>query len=157
LLTVPVPSVVLPSLNVTVPVAVLDEIVAVNVTEVPKAEGFEDDDRVVVVLALFTVWVRADDMLLLQLESPPYAPVIEWEPAVRVEVLKVAFPLLRLPVPNVVLPSLNVTVPVQVEGATVAVNFTEDPYVEGLDDDVSVIVEFALLTVCVRVDEVLLL
>ena len=71
LLTLPVPSVVLPSLNVTVPVAVVDEIVAVNVTEEPTADGFEDDETVVVVLALLTVCVRADDVLLLQLESPP--------------------------------------------------------------------------------------
>ena len=73
----------------------------------------------------------------------------------RVEVLKVAFPLLRLPVPSVVLPSLNVTVPVHAEGVTVAVNLTEDPYVEGLEEDVTVTLEFALLTVCVNGDEVL--
>ena len=65
------PSVVVPSLNVTVPVAVVDEIVAVKVTEDPKAEGFADDDTVVVELALFTVCVRADEVLVLQFESPP--------------------------------------------------------------------------------------
>lgn len=78
-------------------------------------------------MALFTVCVRADDVLLLQFESPPYDPVIECDPAVKVEVLRVAFPLLRVPVPSAALPSLNVTAPVQVDGATVAVNFTEEP------------------------------
>ena len=53
--------------------------------------------------------------------------MIEWDPPLRVDVVKVAFPLLKVPVPSVVLPSLNVTVPVHVEGVTVAVNLTEDP------------------------------
>jgi hypothetical protein len=127
LLTLPVPSVVLPSLNVTVPVVVVEETVAVNVTEEPKVDGFEDDDNVMVVLALFTVCVTEDEALALQFESPAYDPVTECDPAVRVDVLKVAFPLLRVPVPRVVLPSLNVTVPAQVDGVTVAVNLTEEP------------------------------
>ena len=71
--------------------------------------------------------------------------------------MKVAFPLLRVPVPRVVLPSLKVTVPVHFEGVIVAVNFTEDPYVEGFKDDATVAVEVALLTVCVSVDDVLAL
>jgi hypothetical protein len=87
LLTLPLPSVVLPSLNVTVPVAVVDETVAVNVTEELNADGFDDDESVVVVLALLTVWVRADDVLLLQFESPAYDPVTECDPAISVEVL----------------------------------------------------------------------
>jgi len=64
-------------------------------------------------------------------------------------------PLLRVPVPSVVLPSLKVTVPVATDGVTVAVNVTEEPYVDGFADEVSVTVEVALLTVCVSVDEVL--
>ena len=71
LLTLPLPSTVLPSLNVTVPVAVVAEIVAVNVTGEPIADGFADDDNVVVVLALFTVCDKADEVLPLQFESPP--------------------------------------------------------------------------------------
>ena len=94
-------------------------------------------------------------MLLLQFESPPYAPVIECDPAVNVEVLSVAFPLLRVPVPRVVVPSLNVTVPPHVDGATVPVNFTEEPYVDGFAEDDTVVVELALLTVCVTADDVL--
>ena len=81
--------------------------------------------------------------------------MIECAPAVSVDVLKVAFPLPRAPVPNVELPSLKVTVPVAPGGVTVAVNFTDEPYVEGFADEATVIVEFALLTVCDRAEEVL--
>jgi hypothetical protein len=73
--------------------------------------------------------------------------VIECDPAVRVDVLRVAFPLLRLPLPKVVLPSLNVTVPVHVEGVTVAVSLTDEPYIEGFAEDDKPVVEFALFTV----------
>ena len=51
-----------------------------------------------------------------------------------------AFPLLSVPVPRVVVPSLNVTVPVAADGVTVAVNVTEFPYVEGLAEEASVVV-----------------
>lgn len=44
----PVPRVVVPSLNVTEPVAPLVT-VAVNVTDAPEVEGFSEEDRVVVV------------------------------------------------------------------------------------------------------------
>jgi hypothetical protein len=69
----------------------------------------------------------------------------------------VATPPLRDPVPNVVLPSLNVTVPVAIDGETVAVKVTDVPYVDGFRDEVSATVVFALFTVCVNVDEVLVL
>jgi hypothetical protein len=52
---------------------------------------------------------------------------------------------------------LNVTVPVAVEGVTVAVKVTEVWYVEGFSDDATVVVVFALFTVCVSVEDVLLL
>ena len=51
--SVPLPSVVEPSLNVTVPVAVLGDTVAVSVIDWPNVEGFADDESVVVVLVLF--------------------------------------------------------------------------------------------------------
>jgi hypothetical protein len=114
-------------LNVTVPLADVDDTVAVKVTDEPNAEGFEDDETVVRVFALLIVWVSADDVLLLQFESPAYEPVIECDPAARAEVLNVALPLLSVPLPTVALPSLNVTVPVQVDGLSVAVNLTEEP------------------------------
>ncbi len=127
LLIVPVPSVVLPSVNVTVPVAVEGETVAVNVTDEPYVDGFADEANITVVLALFTVWVNTEDVLLLSFVSPPYEAVIEFDPTASVEVLYVAIPLLIVPVPNVVLPFLNVTVPVAVAGESVAVNVTELP------------------------------
>jgi hypothetical protein len=48
-LNVPVPSVVAPSLNVTVPLAALGVTVAVKVTLAPKVEGFRLEANVVVV------------------------------------------------------------------------------------------------------------
>jgi len=70
-LIVPVPSVVLPSVNVTVPVAVPGVTVAVNVTGKPYADGFADEASVTVVLVLLTVCVRVVDVLLLSFVSPP--------------------------------------------------------------------------------------
>jgi hypothetical protein len=83
--------------------------------------------------------------------------VIECDPTASVEVLKVACPLLIVPVPSVVLPSLNVTVPVAVAGVTVAVNVTEEAYVDGFADEARATVVLTLLTVCVSTDDVLLL
>jgi hypothetical protein len=79
--SIPVPSVVLPSLKVTVPVGVPDPgdtglTVAVSVTDWPKTEGFTEEVTVVVVFAWFTVWVRVFDVLLAKAELPPYAAVI---------------------------------------------------------------------------------
>ena len=48
-----------------------------------------------------------------------------------------------MPVPSVVLPSVNVTVPVAVAGVTVAVNVTGEPYEDGFADEVSVTVVLA--------------
>jgi len=80
---------------------------------------------------------------------------MECDPAVSIEVLKVAFPLLIVPVPSAVLPSLNVTVPGAAEGETVAVNVTDEPYVEGLFDEANETVVFAFFTVCVSTEDVL--
>ena len=70
-MSVPVPSFVLPSANVTVPVAVVGFTVAVNVTTAPYADGLADEASVTVVFALFTVCVSAVDVLLLSFASPP--------------------------------------------------------------------------------------
>jgi hypothetical protein len=59
----PVPSVVLPSVNVTVPVAFTGVTVVANVTDEPCADGFADEASVTVVLALFTVWVSTAEVL----------------------------------------------------------------------------------------------
>ena len=62
----PVPSVVAPSMNVTVPVGVAEPplvTVAVKVTEEPDMEGFAPEARAVEVNACCTVWVSAADVL----------------------------------------------------------------------------------------------
>ena len=73
------PSIVLESLNCTIPVAVLGETVAVNVTELPVVNGFFDDTSVVVVVARliwFTVCASADEVLVASFVSPKYAAVM---------------------------------------------------------------------------------
>src|SRR2546427_649855 len=73
-----------------------------------------------------------------------------------------ARPELSVPVPNVVAPSLKVTVPVgvPVPGAvavTVAVNVTDWPETDGFGDETTALEVLALLTVWVRLAEVLVL
>jgi hypothetical protein len=68
LLTVAVPSAVPPLLNVTVPVTD-DGNVSVNVTEVPKVEGFRDDVSADVGDAFETVCAAVPVAVLL-VESP---------------------------------------------------------------------------------------
>ena len=69
LLRVPLPSEVAPSKNVTVPVTVEAETVAVKVTVWPEVEGFRLEARLVVVLVLevelLTVCDKMADTLLL--------------------------------------------------------------------------------------------
>ena len=75
-LNVPVPNVFAPSLKVTVPVGVpppglFTVTMAVKVTNWPEVEGLVDDETVVVVFAVLTVWMRAgSDVLLLNVLSP---------------------------------------------------------------------------------------
>jgi hypothetical protein len=107
LLMVLVPSVVLPFLKVTVPVAADGVTVAVNVTDELNVDGFADEARVTVEFALLTVCVSAEDVLELYVELPPYPAVIEFEPTASVAVLYVALPPLSVPVPSVVLPVLE--------------------------------------------------
>ena len=78
--------------------------------------------------------------------------MIKCVPTLKVEVEKVATALaLSVPVPSVVDPSLNVTVPVGVPElveVTVAVNVTDCPNVDGLGDEVSeVVLGFAMTSV----------
>jgi uncharacterized membrane protein len=51
--------------NVTVPVAVVGVTTAEKVTDEPYVDGFADEPNVVIVVAGFTVWVSAEDVLLL--------------------------------------------------------------------------------------------
>jgi hypothetical protein len=160
-LSVPVPSVVAPSRNVTVPVGVppVPVTVAVNVTDWPAVEGLTEEVSVVVLAFVFTTWVTTEDVLAAKLESPPYCAVIEWEPRASVDVENDAAPPLSVPVPSVVAPSRNVTVPVGIPPVpvTVAVNVTGWPIVEGLTEEPStVVVALRLFTTCVTTDDVLM-
>ena len=80
---------------------------------------------------------------------------MEWLPTERLELAKVATPPLSVPVPKVIAPSRNVTVPVAVEGDTVAVKVTDWPDVEGLRLEAALVVVFALFTVCTNNGEML--
>jgi hypothetical protein len=86
-------------------------------------------------------------VLVPNVESPEYFAVIECDPAARVEVVSVALPALKVPVPIEFVPSRNETVPDGVPGEvllTVAVNVTDCPVVDGLADDVTEVVLLAV-------------
>lgn len=81
-------------------------------------------------------------------------------PTAKAEVTIAATPPLRVPVPNTVVPFLNVTVPggVPAPGATaftVAVNFTAWPKTAGFTEEATVVAVAALFTVCASAGEVL--
>jgi hypothetical protein len=72
----------------------------------------------------------------------------------------VATPFLRVPVPRTEVPSIKVTLPVGVPAddgllETLAVNVTERPLLDGLDDDPSDTDDVALFTVWVKTADVL--
>src|SRR5438876_750696 len=105
-LRVRVPNDVLPSKNCTEPVAVTGETTAVKVTVCPVFDGLGLEVSVVVVLALFTLSMSAEDVLPPKVASLPYTAVIEWAPAARLEVGNVATPLASSnDEPRIVLPS----------------------------------------------------
>jgi hypothetical protein len=73
----------------------------------------------------------------------------------------VAFPLTRLPEPNIAPPFSNVTVPAGVPllgetAATLAVNVTDWPNADGSCEELTVVELDALFTVCDSAGEVLL-
>ena len=71
--------------------------------------------------------------------------MIEWVPTESVLTVRVATPLLMVPVPIDVAPSSKVTVPVA-PAVTVAVKVTLAPKVDGLGEDARVTVGVALFT-----------
>ena len=96
-----------------------------------------------------TFCVTTAEVFVLKLASPLYTAVSECDAAESVEVVKVAWPELRVLVASEVAPSLNVTVPVGVPTpgattATVAVKVTDCPKQAGLSEEISVAVVFAL-------------
>jgi hypothetical protein len=74
-----------------------------------------------------------------------------WLPAVRVEVVSIAFPPLTGTVPRIVEPFSNVTVPVGMPlpavGLTAAVNVTGIPTAEGLFEELNAVTLAFLLAV----------
>ena len=84
---------------------------AVKVTDCPKFDGFSDEAKAVVVVALFTTWLTVFDLLGAKFKSPPYTALIAVVLAMSAEVVKLAEPPLNVPVPNTFVPFTNVTVP----------------------------------------------
>ena len=94
LFNVPVPSVVVPSLNVTPANGVPEPgattlTCAVKVTESADNDGFKEEVSVVETAALFTTCEYTGEMLPEKYVSPLYTAVIEWVATDRLEVLKV--------------------------------------------------------------------
>src|SRR5437773_1866632 len=140
-----------PSRKVTLPAGVpapglLAVTVAVKVTDCPDTDGLAEELTSVVVVAFFTVWVSVLEVLPLKVALPPYDAVIGCEPTASVLVTNVAWPeAFRVPVPRVVGPSLNVTVPVGVPAPlvfafTVAVKVTGCPDTDGLIEETTPVV-----------------
>ena len=127
----------------------------------PTTEGFNEDSTTALVPPWFTVCVNTAEVLPLTLVSPLYTAVMECAPSASPEVLKVVHPLpLSVPVPSVVVPSLNVTLPVAapVAGAstlTVAVKVTGWPTSVGVWEEASAVELEPGPTFCVTADEVL--
>ena len=137
--TGPVPRVVAPSLNVTVPVALLAVSVAVRVTLCATRAGLVADVSTVMVARALTVSVSADEVLVRLLTSPPYTAVRLWLPAVKNVAENVAVPAVTIPVPSVVAPSLNVTFPLAEVPVTAAVSVTALPTGTGLAAETTVV------------------
>jgi hypothetical protein len=118
-------------------------------------DGFPEEVSNVLVLALLTTWLKADEVPVTKLESPPYVAVIEWVPTDSADVVKGALPPASVAVPSVVEPTLKVTVPVGVPEAgptalTVAVKTTTCPKTDGFADELTDVVVPPWFTVSVR-------
>ena len=158
------PSVLTPSLNVTVPVGVAGPLlvvtVAVNVTDAPTTTEAPLVESPTPVVACCTVSVSVAEVLPALFVSPPNTAVTALEPTVSALVLNVATPEgFNMPVPSVLEPSLNVIVPVGIAepllAVTVAVKVMVAPTVEELRLAVSVVVVVICCTLCVSAAEVL--
>jgi hypothetical protein len=125
--------------------------VAVNVTDCPNTIKGAEETTVVVVLALFTVWFSAVDVLVVKFESPLYTAVIEsLVPVGSALVVHVAVsgevPLSACELhPDIdVPPTLKLTEPLGMPDplpvtVTVAVNVTDWPNTEGFVPEVTVV------------------
>jgi hypothetical protein len=149
--------------NITDPVASDGETVAVKVKGCPVVYGFGEKVRVIVGTSFVTVSVRLAEVTLLLLASPLYVALTKCVFADRLERESVALPLFSPTVPRETglmvhgagaqVSSENVTVPLAVDGVTVAVKLTFCLNDEGLGLAVRVIVAAgggAVLTVSVN-------
>ena len=164
--SVPVSSVVAPSLKVTVPVGTpapeVGVTFAVNVTLEP-AEMDVDEALIAVDVApsaVLTTRLTALEVDEASLLSPLYAAVTEYVEAAREDVVNTALPLAPSETAeSCVLPFRNVTVPVGAAlpeaGATVAVNVTVCPAVAGLGAIVKAVVVATGLMVRLTAEDVL--
>jgi hypothetical protein len=134
--------------------------VAVSVTDCPYTDGFGELATVVVVEALFTVWVEGSDVVLMKFVSPAYWTVRSCEPSARADVLRLAEPPESDARPSDVVPSKNSTLPVGVPApgeaaATVAVIVTDWPTTEGFGELATDAVADAWFTTWALIDDVL--
>jgi hypothetical protein len=141
----------LPFFNVTVPVGrplpgAVAVTVAVKVTGWLNTDGLAEELTAVVVADLFTTWGEALSLpLLLAHPVPPVkVAVMVWLPAANADVLKAAWPEPSTGTFEVrtLLPSVKVTVPTGTPPpeVTLAVKVTECPNVDGLGDELTVVV-----------------
>jgi hypothetical protein len=144
------PNGVVPSVKVTVPVAVAGDTLAVKMTAWLNCDGFNEEVNVTIGMTLTTVCTTGVEMAAVSVASPLYAAVTECVPTERLEVVSAAAPpRVRVTgLPKGVVPSRNVTVPVAEAGVTVAANVTACPAFEGLTEDVSPTAAVTLLTTC---------
>lgn len=161
---VEVPRTVVPSLKVNVPVGEPPNpgvTVAVNVTDCPLTDGFREETTELLVAALFTVWVKAAEVLASKSVFPEYAAVIEFAPKLSDAVAKAATPLaFNETLPKTVAPSLNVTVPLGiplVADVSLAVKVTDWLNAEGFTEVLSAVKLKAFSTLWVSVADVLAL
>jgi len=141
---------VVPSKNVTVPVAAAGVTVALNMSGVPAtyAVSFRDSSSSTSVAALATIWINGAEVAPLKVALPLYWAVMEWLPPPKAEVLKLAVPPLRARLPEMATaPSKNVTVPAVDDGVTLAVKVKGAPNTEGFVPEVRNRL-IGLLTVC---------
>jgi hypothetical protein len=73
-------------------------------------DGFWEEPKEVVVVALLTTWLTAFEVPPANFESPPYTAVTAFLLTGSADVVKLAEPPLNVPVPKTVLPFMNETV-----------------------------------------------
>ena len=132
------PTDVVPSRNVTMPVAVEGVTVAVSVTGLPDTCDAGSAVRLVVVAPrlAFTCRLTAVEVLAANVALPEYAAINAWLPNANV-VESVAEPDANGTFPREVAPSKKVTLPPAVDGEIAAVSITVCPATAGFGDTVS--------------------